>query len=92
MMPIKITGMTTETQRIIRRTFTGVIVSTKMDKTLVVKVDRTMVHPKYGKRYMQSKKYHVHAPTGEYKMGDIVKFQECRPYSKTKNWRIIKSA
>ncbi len=84
--------MTTETQRKIRRTFTGVIVSTKMDKTLVVKVDRTIVHPKYGKRYVQSKKYHVHALDGDHKVGDTVKFQESRPYSKTKHWRIVKSA
>lgn len=84
--------MTTESQRKNQRTFTGVVVSTKMNSTLVVKVDRTIVHPKYGKRYVQSKKYHVHVSSGDYKEGDIVKFQECRPYSKTKHWRIIKSS
>lgn len=82
--------MTTE-KRKIRRTFNGVVVSTKMNKTLVVKVDRTIIHPKYGKRYVQSKNYHVHAESGEYNTGDKVKFQESRPYSKTKHWRIVKS-
>jgi small subunit ribosomal protein S17 len=84
--------MNTETTRKTQRIFTGVVVSTKMDKTLVVKVDRTMVHPKYGKRYVQSKKYHVHTQSGEYKDGDTVKFQESKPYSKTKRWRIVKGS
>lgn len=73
----------------IQRTLTGEVVSTKMDKTLVVRVDRTVVHPKYGKRYVQSKKYHVHDAHHAHKVGDVVAFQASRPYSKTKRWRVV---
>jgi len=73
----------------IQRTFTGVVTSNKMNKTLVVQVDRTVVHPKYGKRYVRSQKFHVHADAGEFQIGDVVKFRECRPVSKTKRWRIV---
>ena len=78
--------MTTQT---IKRKLTGTVVSTKMDKTIVVSVDRTVVHPKYGKRYVQSRKYHVHDEHGAYKVGEEVTFQQCRPYSKTKCWRVL---
>lgn len=71
------------------RSFTGVVVSDKMDKTIVVRVERTLVHPKYGKRYMRSKKYHVHDEKKNHKVGDVVTFEGCRPYSKTKKWRIV---
>lgn len=73
------------TQRMLK----GEVVSTKMDKTLVVRVDRTVVHPKYGKRYVQSKKYHVHDERKTHKVGDVVEFQASRPYSKTKRWRVL---
>lgn len=76
------------TRHTTQRTLKGEVVSTKMDKTLVVRVDRTVVHPKYGKRYVQSKKYHVHDQSGTHKLGDIVTFQASRPYSKTKRWRV----
>lgn len=72
-----------------QRTLKGEVVSTKMDKTLVVRVDRTVVHSKYGKRYIQSKNYHVHDEQNAYKVGDMVEFQASRPYSKTKRWRIL---
>lgn len=72
-----------------QRSFSGEVVSTKMDKTLVVRVDRTVVHPKYKKRYVQSKKYHVHDAQGAHRVGDTVVFQACRPYSKTKKWRVL---
>ena len=72
-----------------QRTLKGEVVSTKMDKTLVVRVDRTVVHPKYGKRYVQSKKYHVHEEQKMHKVGDVVEFQASRPYSKTKRWRVL---
>ena len=72
-----------------QRTLTGEVVSTKMDKTLVVRVDRTVVHPKYGKRYVQSKKYHVHDEQNVHQVGDVVAFQASRPYSKTKRWRVL---
>lgn len=72
-----------------QRTLKGEVVSTKMDKTIVVRVDRTVVHPKYGKRYIQSKKYHVHDESKTHKVGDVVEFQASRPYSKTKRWRVL---
>ncbi len=80
----------TEQTRTIRRTLTGKVVSTKMNKTIVVQVDRTVVHPKYKKRYLQSKKFHVHDEEGKAKVGDKVTFRECRPVSKTKRWRLVK--
>lgn len=78
--------MTTQTTQ---RTLKGEVVSTQMDKTIVVRVDRTVVHPKYGKRYVQSKKYHVHDEQKAHKVGDVVQFQASRPYSKTKRWRVL---
>jgi len=76
-------------KRTIRRAFNGVVLTNKMVKTLVVQVDRTVVHPKYGKRYVRSEKYHVHAENpSAFSVGDKVKFYECRPMSKTKRWRI----
>ena len=72
-----------------QRTLKGEVVSTKMDKTLVVRVERTVVHPKYGKRYVQSKKYHVHDEHNAYQVGDAIEFQASRPYSKTKRWRVL---
>jgi small subunit ribosomal protein S17 len=72
-----------------KRTFQGTVVSTKMDKTVIVLVESTKVHKKYGKSYRVSKKYHVHDEKGESQVGDVVKFRETRPLSKTKRWRVI---
>lgn len=71
------------------RTFTGIVVSNKMTKTIVVRVDRVLVHPRYGKRYRSSEKYHVDAPTGTYHIGQSVRFVECRPISRHKRWRVL---
>jgi len=79
-------------QNHISRSLTGIVVSDKMEKTIVVRVDRTVVHPKYGKRYVRSKKYHVHDEKKAFKIGDTVTFQACRPYSKTKRWIVVRSA
>ncbi len=73
----------------IRRTLTGVVVSDKMDKTRVVRVERTKIHPRYHKRYAVSKKYKVHDPKNLFKIGDRVFFVECRPLSKDKKWRVV---
>jgi small subunit ribosomal protein S17 len=73
-----------------RRSFVGVVMSDKMDKTIVVQVDRTVVHPKYGKRYQRSRKYHVHDEKNEYAVGDRVEFVETRPLSRSKRWRVLK--
>lgn len=74
------------------RIFTGEVISDKMDKTLVVRVDTTKVHPKYGKRYTSSNKFKVHDEKNEFKIGDVVEFTECRPLSKDKRWRVLKKA
>ncbi len=73
-----------------KRILKGVVVSDKMEKTVVVKVDRIREHPKYKKRYKVSKKYKAHDEKNECKVGDIVEIQECRPISKEKRWRVIK--
>lgn len=68
--------------------FTGKVVSTKMAKTATVSVDRVIVHPKYGKRFKRDRKYQVHDEVGV-KVGEVVKFVACKPYSKTKKWIIL---
>jgi small subunit ribosomal protein S17 len=78
----------TKSQKIKRR-LQGVVVSTSMQKTIVVRVDRKKLHPKYKKYYTVSKKYKVHCENTEIKKGDKVIFEECRPLSKTKRWRLI---
>lgn len=72
-----------------KRMFHGIVISDKMDKTIVVKVDRIMRHPRYGKRYKVSKNYKVHDAKNQYKQGDKVRFYEDRPISKCKRWRVI---
>jgi len=76
---------------VIKKKFNGVVVSDKMDKTIVVKVDRVRVHPKYKKRYTVSKRYKVHDEKNKMKEGDKVIFIECRPISKDKRWRVVYS-
>lgn len=72
-----------------KRAFTGTVVSDKMDKTVVVRIDRTVVHPKYGKRYVRSRKFKVHDEGNAHKVGDVVSFVETRPMSKDKRWRVV---
>ena len=67
----------------------GIVVSDKMDKTIVVKVDTLKTHPKYLKQYRSSKKFKVHDEENKYKVGDTVVFQECRPMSKDKRHQVI---
>ncbi len=69
----------------------GIVVSDKMDKTVVVKIDRLVKHLKYHKRYLISKKYKVHDPENRFKKGEEIKFVECQPISKNKKWRAIYS-
>ena len=68
----------------------GTIVSNKMQKTVVVKVERIKEHPRYKRRYKVYKKFKAHHEEGEYKMGDRVIIEECKPISKEKRWRVIK--
>lgn len=73
-----------------KRRFHGIVVSDKMDKTIVVSVEKVKIHPKYKKRYTISKKYKVHDEKNEHKAGNKVEFIECRPISKDKRWRVVK--
>ncbi len=77
-------------QRGSSRVLQGEVVSTAMDKTVVVKVIRVKMHPKYRKRVKTSKKYHAHDPNNQYKVGDFVEIRETRPLSKTKRWRVVR--
>jgi small subunit ribosomal protein S17 len=72
-----------------KRVLQGTVVSDKMAKTIVVRVDRLKVHPKYKKQYRMSERFKVHDEKGEYKVGDVVRFAETRPLSKGKHWRVI---
>ncbi len=78
-----------EKRQVIKRKFSGVVVSDKMDKTRVVVVESIKIHPMYQKRYKVSRKYKVHDEKNLYKAGDKVQFLECRPLSKDKRWRVI---
>ncbi len=68
----------------------GIVVSDKMSKTIVVEVERDKIYPKYKARFRVSKKYKVHDEKGEYKTGDRIIIEECRPLSKDKKWRAVK--
>jgi small subunit ribosomal protein S17 len=68
----------------------GIVVSDKMQNTVVVKVERLREHPKYKRRYKIHKKYKAQAETNQYALGDKVMIEECRPLSKEKRWRVIK--
>ena len=74
--------------KISERNFIGRVVSNAMEKTIVVQIDAMKMHPKYKKAYRVSKKFHVHDENKKAKVGDMVKFVECRPLSKTKKWRL----
>jgi small subunit ribosomal protein S17 len=69
---------------------TGRVVSDKMAKTVVVSVQRLKKHPKYHKRYRVDKKYKAHDEKNEYKIGDTVVIEECRPLSSDKKWKVVK--
>jgi small subunit ribosomal protein S17 len=68
--------------------FSGKIVSKNMQKTSLVVVERVIVHPVYKKRVRLSKRYHVHDETDSVP-GQIIKFAACKPYSRTKKWKIV---
>lgn len=66
----------------------GIVVSNKMQKTVVVKVDRKFRHPQYGKVIVRSKKYYAHDESNKAQMGDLVTIVETRPISKLKRWKV----
>lgn len=72
-----------------RRVLQGTVVSDKQDKTVVVKVNRRVMHPLYKKYINRSKNYSAHDEANQYKAGDIVKIRECRPISKHKCWEVV---
>ena len=72
-----------------KRILIGTVVSDKTDKTVVVKVERKMKHPLYGKIIRRSKKYHAHDEDNSAKTGETVRIEETRPMSKLKSWKVI---
>ncbi len=83
--------MTTPKTQSKPRRLTGIVVSSKMQKTAVVRVDRRVAHAKYGKYFTLSTKFKVHDPEAKAKVGDTVTFEECRPLSKDKRWMFIET-
>ena len=71
------------------KTLKGVVISDKMDKTIVVSVSRFVKHPLYGKYYKISKKYKAHDESNKYKTGDKVEILETRPISKDKKFKVV---
>ena len=72
-----------------KRVLTGTVVSDKGDKTIVVKVERRVKHPLYGKIIKRSKKYHAHDEANAFHEGETVRIEECATISKLKTWRVI---
>ncbi|MDG6897630.1 30S ribosomal protein S17 [Actinobacillus delphinicola] len=72
------------------RTLQGRVVSDKMDKSIVVAIERKVKHPLYGKFIRRTTKLHVHDAENQAKMGDVVEIKECRPVSKTKSWTLVR--
>jgi small subunit ribosomal protein S17 len=75
--------------RNLRKTRIGVVSSNKMDKTVVVAVERKVQHPIYGKFLKKTTKFHAHDEKNECGIGDVVRIMESRPLSKTKRWRLV---
>ncbi len=80
---------TTGLERSRRKTRIGTVVSDKMEKTVVVQVERRYAHPLYGKQVTRTKKYHAHDETNDSHAGDVVRIMETRPLSKLKRWRVV---
>jgi len=78
-----------ETSSVSRR-LTGKVVSDKMQKTVTVLVERRVKHPLYGKVMIRSRKYHAHDENNEFRPGDLVTIEECRPLSRTKAWTVVR--
>ena len=72
-----------------KRILQGVVVSDKMDKTIVVQVERRVMHPIYKKFVRRTKKYAAHDEANAHKVGETVRIRECRPISKRKRWEVL---
>lgn len=77
------------TERASRKVKKGTVISNKMNKTVVVKVERTYRHPEYNKVITRGKKYYAHDEAGNLQIGDEVQIMETRPLSKLKRWRVV---
>ncbi|HEV3223419.1 MAG TPA: 30S ribosomal protein S17 [Puia sp.] len=75
--------------RNLRKTRIGVVSSNKMNKTVVVAVERKVQHPIYGKFLKKTTRFHAHDEKNECSIGDVVRIMESRPLSKTKRWRLV---
>ncbi|GAB5557294.1 MAG: 30S ribosomal protein S17 [Schleiferiaceae bacterium] len=78
-----------EQTRNLRKERVGIVTSSKMDKSIVVTVERKVKHPKYGKFVKFTKRFHAHDADNTCNEGDTVRIMETRPLSKTKNWRLV---
>ena len=78
-----------ETGRGSRKVRTGTVLSDKMEKTVIVGVERRVAHRLYGKQVVRTKKYYAHDEDGQARQGDVVRIVETRPLSKQKRWRLI---
>ena len=76
-------------KRNLRKERTGLVVSNKMDKSIVVKIERRFKHPVYGKFVKKTEKFVAHDETNDCNIGDTVRIMETRPLSKNKNWRLV---
>jgi len=79
----------TNNEQKLNRTLSGRVISSAMDKTITVLVERRVKHPLYGKFMTRSTKIHAHDETNACGDGDLVRVEQCRPLSKTKSWRVI---
>jgi small subunit ribosomal protein S17 len=78
-----------EEKRNLRKERIGIVTSDKMEKSIVVAVERKVKHPKYGKFVKKTTKFVAHDETNDCNIGDVVKIMETRPLSKNKNWRLV---
>ena len=76
-------------KRGLRKERIGTVISNKMNKSIVVSVERKIMHPKYGKFLKKTTKFHAHDEKNECSIGDTVRIMESRPLSKTKRWRLV---
>ena len=81
--------MTETTERSRRKTRVGRVVSDRMDKTVVVSIERLVRHPMLGRYVRRRTKFKVHDEKNECRMGDVIRFMETRPTSKDKRWRFV---
>jgi len=78
-----------ENTRNLRKERVGIVSSNKMDKSVVVRVERKVKHPMYGKFVKFTSKFHAHDEANDCNIGDTVRIMETRPLSRTKNWRVV---